>query len=200
MGGRRSDRYRVCLAVRYERAAEFVREYAENLSAGGLFVAGAIDLQPLDEVLVEIDLPGLGVFRVQMEVAHVLDVATAQRLGRTAGAGMSIRKAPPDFERALGTYLQRLGNRADHLVLVESAPLRQALGEAGYGVDKAPDPGGLVTTIARLEQPVLRVVVGSSGAAYYRDAARTAGDDELILVWDDPSDLDGVLTQLDALL
>lgn len=198
--GRRSDRFRVRLAVRYERAAEFVREYAENLSAGGLFVAGATDLQPLDEVLVEIDLPGLGTYRVTVEVAHVLDAATAARAGRSAGAGMSIRKAPPNFERALSTYLQRLGSRADHLVLVESALLRQALGAAGYGVEAAPDPGGLVTTIARLEQPVLRVVVGPSGAPYYRDAAAKAGDDELILVWDDPADLDGVLTALDALL
>lgn len=188
------------LAVRYESAAEFVREYAENLSAGGLFVAGATHVQPLEELIVEVDLPGLGSYQVTVEVAHVLDPVSARRAGRTPGAGMSIKQAPPEFQQALGTYLQRLGSRADQLVLVEPATLRAALAEAGYQVEVAPDPAGLVATIARLDQPVLRVVVGPSNAAHYRDAAQQAGDDELVLVCDDPSDLDAVLTALDELL
>jgi hypothetical protein len=190
----------VHLEVRYAKAAEFVREYAENLSVGGLFVAGATDLQPLDELTVDVELPGLGRYRLGVQVAHVMDEASAERFGRSAGAGMSIRDAPPDFERALSTYLQRLGSRADHLVLVEAASLRASLQEAGYKVDVAPDPGGLVATVARLAQPVLRVVVGPSAAPYYRHAARTAGDEELILVCQEPTDLADVLSQLDALI
>ncbi|HUH05252.1 MAG TPA: PilZ domain-containing protein [Kofleriaceae bacterium] len=198
--GRRSDRFRVRLTVRYESAAEFVREYAENLSAGGLFIAGVTHLQPLEEMTVEVDLPGLGTYRITAEVAHILDAESARRAGRTAGAGMSIRDASPEFHDALGIYLQRLGSRADQLIMVEPPLLQVSLASAGYRVEVAPDPGGLIAAIARLEQPVLRVVVGAKNGVPYREAARQAGDDDLVLVCDEPADLDAVLTSLDELL
>ena len=38
---RRFPRFDVRLAVRYSSASEFVNDYVENLSQGGLFIAGA---------------------------------------------------------------------------------------------------------------------------------------------------------------
>ena len=118
---RSSARFRVHLSVRYEIAHEFVREYAENLSRDGLFITGAQDLELLQEVAVEIGLPGFQSFRVRAEVAHIFDEEHAAPLGRVAGAGLAITRAPPGFQDALTGYLHRLGKRADATVLTTSA-------------------------------------------------------------------------------
>jgi hypothetical protein len=101
----------VHLSVRYEVAAEFRREYADNLSRGGLFIRGGSGLARRREVDVAIELPGLGEFHVQAEVMHVIGADEAAELGRTAGAGLSIAHAPDGFQAALAQYLERLGRR-----------------------------------------------------------------------------------------
>ena len=197
--GRRSARHQVHLSVSYESAAEFVKEYAENLSAGGLFIAGAIDLIPLDLIGVEITLPGYGTYRVQAEVAHFIDADTASRAHCTAGAGLAIKEATEEFYAALLGYLAHLGRRADHLVLVEEPALRQALARAGYQTGPAPDPGGMVAVVARSETPILRVIVGPQRLAEYEAAAVQAGDPELVTAADAGA-LGAILLVLDDLL
>jgi len=61
---RRDHRYRVHIGVKYGIAEQFVADYAENLSIGGLFIEGAHNLQLYERVEFEIDLPGLGHWRV----------------------------------------------------------------------------------------------------------------------------------------
>jgi hypothetical protein len=198
--GRQSDRYRVHLRVSYQSAADFVREFAENLSAGGMFIAGATGLAPLEQVGIEVELPGFGNYRVKAEVAHVLDETTAERLGRTAGAGVAIIDAPPDWQEALSGYLQRLGSRADRLVLVSDPELRLALAATGYQTGAAPAPGGLVAAVARSEIQVHAVVVRSAEVDAYRAEAAKAGDPDLVHAAGGPADLDLLLAALDSLL
>ncbi len=198
--GRRSARHRVHLSVSYESAAEFVKEYAENLSAGGLFIAGATDLSPLDLIAVEITLPGYGTHRVKAEVAHVIDADTASRAHCTAGAGLAIKEAAAEFSEALLGYLARLGRRADYLVLVEEPALREALGRAGYQTGPVPDAGGMVAVVARSETPILRVIVRPERVVEYRAAAVTAGDPELVVAAEGAGALATILPILDDLL
>lgn len=198
--GRRSARHRVHLSVSYESAAEFVKEYAQNLSAGGLFIAGATDLSPLDLIGIEITLPGYGTYRVKAEVAHVIDADTASRAGCTAGAGLAIKDAPEEFSEALLGYLARLGRRADHLVLVEDPALREAVGRAGYQTGPAPDPGGMVAVVARSETPILRLIVRPARLVEYQAAAVQAGDPELVVAAEGAGALAAILPALDDLL
>jgi Tfp pilus assembly protein PilZ len=58
---RLQTRYRVHLSVRFETALDFVTEYAENLSRGGLFVRGAHHLELNREVPIQMEVDVLGV-------------------------------------------------------------------------------------------------------------------------------------------
>jgi uncharacterized protein (TIGR02266 family) len=195
---RRQTRFRVHLQVRYATAKDFVVEYAENLSKGGLFIAGADGLTALQEVTVELELPGYGRFRVTGEVAHVLDAETAARFGRTPGAGLALTKAPDGFEEALSSYLHRLGSRADHLVLVGDERFEQRLRDAGYRVQPAPLPAQVAPFIVRSDVRVLAVVVPTATVEAYVAAAAAAGAADLIRGIDDPAEIDGLLGRLDA--
>ena len=180
---RRAARYRVHLSVRYETAADFVREYAENLSRGGLFIARGRGLGRHRDVMVELELPGFGAYQVRAEVIHVGD----------AGAGLAIREAPDGFAEALASYLDRLARRAEVLVLA-AGPAVGLLEAAGYQVAEISSPGALA---ARNDgpRPVGVVVPGAEVDAY-----RRAVGDELVVAMDQPRQLDDVLLQLDQRL
>jgi len=197
---RRDERHPVRLQVRYQRAHEFIAEYADNLSAGGLFIVGATDLEPLQEVVVEIQLPGSATYQVVAQVAHVLDDAVAARLGRRAGVGLALVQSPPGFADALAAYLIRLGRRADHRVLCGHDGIRTLLGEAGYQTALTPPADQLLHVIAESAVPVLAVVVGSAAAEAYRAVAAAAGDPDLVKVLDRAPDLDRLLVELDDAL
>jgi hypothetical protein len=188
------------MRVRYQSARAFVEEYAENLSAGGLFIAGATDLEPLQEVPVELELPGAGMFRVVTQVAHVMTTEMAAKLGRSAGAGVAVIKAPPGFQEALSAYLMRLGRRADHLVLCGHDGIGAILAEAGYQVATAPPPAELAAAIARSKVPVVGVVVASERAPAYRAAAARAGAADVVHEMNTASEADKLLVRLDDAL
>ena len=177
---RKDQRHDVHLAVRYHTAHEFVLEYAENLSKGGLFLRGGQQLRPLQEVEVTIALPGFGEYVVVAEVAHLLTAEMAERCGREAGAGLAITRAPADFQDALTGYLQRLGRRADATVLTTVPEVGAQLAAAGYSVLPAPDPKELPAWIVRAEQPVVGVVVATGQVAEYRGVAAAAGAGEIV--------------------
>jgi hypothetical protein len=198
---RESARYRVHLAVRYGVAAEFVREYAENLSNGGLFIAGASGLEPLQEVGVEIELPGFGKFRLKCQVAHVITEEAGAKYGHKPGAGLAILAGPRGYKDALMRYLQRLGRRADHLVLCGHQGISKVLGDAGYKVQRAPAPDGLAATIADSDAPVIAVVVDQQQGAAYAAAANAAGaGPELVLTMASAAAADSLLADLDERL
>src|SRR5262245_16415864 len=131
---RRHPRYGVHLAVRYSNAAEFVTDYIENLSTGGLFIAGANRLPLFTETDVEVELPGQGNWTVRAKSVFLIDDAAAETMGRQAGAGFQITTKPPGFDDALLGYLLRLGRRRDHAVMVGQIPGVELVRDAGYRV------------------------------------------------------------------
>ena len=197
---RRAARYRVHLSVRYETAADFVREYAENLSKGGLFIRGARGLSRRRDVVVELELPGFGSYQVRAEVVHVISPAMAAEHGRAAGAGLALRDAPDGFEDALASYLDRLGRRADALVLAAGEPAARLLVAAGYQVAAVTSPDSLGDALAAqaADARLVGVVVPGAEVDPYRSAAAVYAD--LVVAMDEPRQLDDVLVQLDQRL
>ncbi len=164
---RKHERLTTVLAIRFVSATDFVMEYAENLSVGGLFVRQAQNLEPLSEITVHIDLAGYDSFEVKARVAHVMDEEMAARMGRSPGAGLQLTEVPPGFEDALGGYLARLGRRRDFLVLAEDQGCVALLKEAGFLVEQT-DPG-VVTEQSLSGSDVLAVVVTKESAPMFRD-------------------------------
>ena len=197
---RSAARYRVFLSVRYETASDFVREYAENLSHGGLFIRGARGLGRRRDVVVDLDLPGYGVYQLRAEVVHVIGDDQAREHGRTPGAGLAIREAPAGFEEALSGYLIRLGHRSDSMVLARTDEAARLLRGAGYQVERAPDPGELGGALDACEAPVVGVVVPEAELDGFRDAAGDGRACDLLLTMDGSGQLDRVLVELDRRL
>lgn len=201
LDNRRHPRFAVHLEVRFGRALDFVVEYAENLSAGGLYVRGAHTLEPLSDVEVELALPGYGRFTVQGRVAHVVGEELARRQGRRPGAGIEIASSPPGFDAALSEYLRRLGRRRDVAVLVEGGPALELLGAAGFQAEALPAAEELVAVMARSAHPVIALVVTPAYAGTYQRVARDAGVEDLIrLLGDEEADAEKLLADLDELL
>ena len=192
------ERHATVLAVRFVSAADFVIEYAENLSAGGLFVRQAHGLEPLSEVTVQIELAGFDTFKVKAKVAHIMDEAMAARLGRSPGAGLQLIDVPPSFTKALSGYLARLGRRRDFLILAEDAACVGMLGEAGFRVDNT-DLGRVVEQ-ALSESTVLAVVVGKGSAAAFRDALSIAPKTVSVIGCHCVVDEEPLLAELDRLV
>ena len=197
---RHSARYPVYLSVRYATAVEYVREYAENLSKGGLFLPGAISLKPLARVSVEIELPGYRKFTVKAQVAHLLDAETAARFGRKPGAGLAIVDPPDDFSEALTSYLMRLGRRADHMVFAGHEGIRQTIAEAGYQVELILSAGAVVAALAQANLPVAGVVVDPQVFDAYQTACAAAGEPDIVSQMANANDLGTLLAQLDSKL
>lgn len=195
---RKQPRYRVHLEVRYARASEFVREYAENISCGGLFIKGARGLQPFDEVSVDVTLPAVGSCRVEARVVHLITEEIARHHGREAGAGLQITRFPDGAEQELLRYLERLGRRSDVCVLLERSQLARLLAGAGFGVVELTAPAAVAEAVAAAPAPVIAVAVPSARAAAYREAAVAAGVPVVEL--GDDGDLERVLVELDRLL
>ena len=197
---RRYPRQRVHLRVKFLRACDFVEQYAENLSAGGVFIAGAEGLALGDEVTLELELPGFGSYSVVASAAHVVTAAQATT-SRRQGIGFEIRKGPPGFKEALMTYLTRLGRRAEMIVLVSQDPWRELIAEAGYGVWPLPHPQGLVSVIAMCESPIAGIVVPAALESMYASALAFIGRDSSTVIPVEPGDEpEPVLERLDTSL
>ena len=164
---RSEDRFPVHISVRFLDARDYLIQYAENLSQGGLFVAGAQALKPLNQVDLEIELPGYGRFPVEARVAHVVTERMAEERGQTAGAGLAFVNVPDNFERVLSQYLQLLGRRHDTTVLVQDEGLAVELGRYGYRCERAESADKVVAQV--MEMPsVIAVVVSPEELAKYR--------------------------------
>ncbi len=194
---RKGARYLVHLSVRYGSAREFVEEYATNLSAGGLFIRGAYDLEPLTPITVEISLPGFRSFRVHAQIVHVITPEMAAASGHQPGAGVAITQRPEGFDAAMTEYLQRLGRRRDHLVFASDEACRKLLEDAGYQTAPAPPAADLGSVIAGSDFPVLGVVVARAQESAYTAAAAAAGIPGAVRSIDYLEELDDLLTELD---
>lgn len=194
---RTAPRRKVHFAVRYMAADSYVREYAENLSRGGLFVAGADNLEPFQRVEVELDLPGSGLLTVEAEVVHILDRETAERTGRTAGAGLSICSGPPGFHAALTDYLLRIDQRGVSMVFVDDHAMARVLGAAGYRVTVWLDPDTIVAALDACADTVVGLVCAGAEVDRYQSALASVGRGDLVAGVGQAGDVDGLLAELD---
>lgn len=194
-----APRYQVHLQVRFLKARDFLLEYAENLSEGGLFIVGPQHLEPLDEVTIHIDLPGFGGFDVDCCVAHVLTEEEAAKHDRKPGAGFIITSAPHGFEQRLADYLRLLGSRKECTVYVASRAAERFLTTTGYNVVASTDADTTAAAIADADtDEVVAVVVTQPAAARFRTALDEHGlSADLLLIIDASGPPDDILATLD---
>lgn len=188
---RKSPRSRVHLRVSYKRGDTYVEKFAENLSAGGLFVLDTgDDLARGDQVLISIELPKLGVFGCRAEVMHVL--ANAPR----GGAGLELKAPPTAFKQGLAAYLKRLERRGDAKVFVDADPWRGLLAEAGYCVVALPPPHSVVELLG--DSTTIGILAPEATADQYRNALAFLGNDgTMVIAIDDNLPVEPVLAWLD---
>ena len=168
---RKNERFDVRFKVRFGAAVDFVSEYADNLSVGGLFVRGGHRLEPMAQVEVELELPGYRTIKVQGKVAHIVSPELAAKSGRRPGAGLELTAGPSGWEKDLREYLRRLGRRRE-----------------------------IVAGMSRASHPVLAVVVTRARERDYRSVLKEAGIADSLKLLDHEEELDDVLSILDALL
>ncbi|HVS66639.1 MAG TPA: hypothetical protein VMT85_24410 [Thermoanaerobaculia bacterium] len=188
-------RHVVRLKVRFTGARDYVEQYAFNLSEGGLFVAGATHLTPLQVVPVELELPGLGRFEIECRVAHVLDEERARRFDRAPGAGLAVMSAPREFDEALREYLRIIGARRDATVLAADAKVRGLLSDAGYRLVDADQLSDL-PSLCEQHESVVAIVVSSARMEEARVILGGSSAGRLLLRYEADT-LDSLLNALD---
>jgi uncharacterized protein (TIGR02266 family) len=97
------------LEVRYRHREEFLKDYTENISLGGLFIATREPLERGTPVHVELVIHDLAVpLSLVGRVAYRLDEAEAAALGAVTGIGVQITEIDPRTEETLRSYVQRI--------------------------------------------------------------------------------------------
>jgi hypothetical protein len=183
--------------VRYSTAREFVQEYAQNLSSGGLFIREVGDLQALQQVDVRVELPGFGEFDVKAEVVHIVTPEQAEQYQIEAGAGLAIVQAPPGFDNNLKAYLWRLGRRKDFTIMISDEATGILLGATGYRVKRVPIPDELREAVAQADKPVVGILVPSNHFNMYLKALHGSDQARLIYAIDQFENIDIMLASLD---
>lgn len=197
---RRHERYGVRLLVRYTKAEEFVSDYIENLSAGGLFIAGAHELPLFTETDVAIELPGQGSWTVRARVVFLIDEAAANAAGRRPGAGMQLITKPPGYDDALLGYLLRLGRRRDHQVMVAEGLIGAHLfADAGYCVTPLESEDEVAIALADEDAKIVAVIVSPSLFERYRDRLGTKAR-EVLFAASSIEEVQDILARVDSLL
>ena len=197
---RKNERFDVRFKVRFGAAVDFVSEYADNLSVGGLFVRGGHRLEPMSQVEVELELPGFRSIKVGGKVAHIVSPELAARTGKRPGAGLEITSGPPGFDKELREYLRRLGRRRDVAVLAERGTPLDLMTSSGFHAAPVPEPREIVAAMSRAAHPVLAVVVTRARERDYRSVLKEAGLADSLKLLDHEEELDDVLSILDSLL
>lgn len=193
-------RYRVHLSVRFDTALDFVAEYAENLSRGGIFVRGAHHLELNREVPIQMEVPGYPPFKVEARVAHIITPPMAETLKRSPGAGFHIVRGPRGFQEAIRNYLTRLGRRRDRGVLGGDHHIASSLEAAGYRTQLVTQSQDLVLAVEEMDVSVLGVVVTRSMELEYARAAGVLGRTEFVYGVDSLEEVDELLPVFDEML
>jgi hypothetical protein len=167
---RKFPRLKVHLRVAYKRGDKLVEKYADNISAGGLFVNAAEGLAQRDVIALEIELPKHGLFKVNAEVMHV----------SSAGAGLQLKAPPAVFATALAAYLKRLEQRVDSKVFVDADPWRRLCSDAGYRVMPLPGPHAMIGVIG--DDSAIGVLAPAEIAEAYKSALGFLGHDGAIVI------------------
>ena len=97
------------LEVRYFHRQHFLKEYTENISQGGLFIATCEPFELGTNVQVELVLHDLAVpLPLGGRVVFRVDQDEALALGSTPGIGIQITSIDPRTEETLRAYVQRI--------------------------------------------------------------------------------------------
>jgi len=97
------------LAVRFYRREIFVKEYTENISRGGLFIATGTPFDEGTELTIDLVIPDLAtVWTVTGRVAYRLNAEQAKPLATPAGIGVKITKIDARTEEAFRGYVQKI--------------------------------------------------------------------------------------------
>jgi hypothetical protein len=196
---RRHPRYGVRLSVRYTNAAEFVNDYVENLSAGGLYINGANRLPLHSETDIFIELPGQGTWTVRAKSTFIIDDDAATKSGRKPGAGFEIVGKPPGFDDALLGYLLRLGRRREHAVMAGEVAGIQLIKDAGYRVIPLESEDEVAIALADDDAKIVGIVLPSSQVQAYRDRLGEKGK-ALVFPAASDDDIVDILARIDSLL
>jgi hypothetical protein len=176
-----------------------VTDYVENLSSGGLFIAGANQLPLFTETDVQIELPGQGSWTVRAKSVFLIDAAAAKASGRKPGAGLVILDKPPGFDDALLGYLLRLGQRRDHSIMIGGVPGVRLIEDAGYRVIGL-EPPQIAAALA--DDPLVKLVgvlVGPELVAQYRAGLGSRGND-LVYAVTSENEIADFLARIDSLI
>ncbi len=185
--------------VRYTNAEAFVADYVENLSVGGLFIAGANQLPLFTETDVHVELPGQGNWTVRAKSVFLIDATAAKATGRKAGAGFQILDKPPGFDDALLGYLLRLGRRRDHSVMVGEVAGKRIVTDAGYRLIELASPEKAAASAADEDAKLVAVLVPPAQVDEYKRAVGERGA-ELVHAVRNEADIPDILARIDSLL
>lgn len=104
------QRFQTQFTVRFRTTREFVREHAQNMSRGGLFIQTPTPPQ-LDEVIaVQLELPDGGAPAITSGlVMHRVTVEEAEQQGIVPGIGVQFLDADDHFRERIDRYVDQLG-------------------------------------------------------------------------------------------
>jgi len=105
------QRYHTQFTVRFRTAREFVREHAQNISRGGVFIQTRTPPQ-LDEVItVQLELPDSGPPATTSGlVMHRVTPEEGEQQGIVPGIGVQFLDAEDQFRERIDRYLEQLGS------------------------------------------------------------------------------------------
>src|SRR5262244_2243624 len=96
---RQEPRYQVNLEVEFRSAVEFSREYALNISKGGIFIKTKQRAPLNSEVTLKLRLPSGQVIETSARVVHVVENPLS------GGIGLAFTRDDPVFKQSLESYL-----------------------------------------------------------------------------------------------
>ncbi len=104
------QRFHTQFTVRFRTAREFVREHAQNISRGGVFIQTRTPSQ-LDEVItVQLELPDGGAPAITSGlVMHRVTPEEAEQQGIVPGIGVQFLDADDKFRERIDRYVEQLG-------------------------------------------------------------------------------------------
>ncbi|HLG21095.1 MAG TPA: TIGR02266 family protein [Bdellovibrionota bacterium] len=105
----RDNRFDVFHRVQFKSGAEFLTEYTENLSRGGMYLATDRDLKVGTVIQIQMEFPGTDEpLEIKGRVAYRMSAAAAKATGRSQGLGIQFVNLSETATNVLHQYIRRL--------------------------------------------------------------------------------------------